>query len=142
MLENDIKILETAREAAKLLQNDERVVALCKAKADNDLDTELQEQIGEFNTKRLDIEMAHRRGDAPEKIEELTKEMQILYNTVMENENMQAYSAAKAEVDEMLQHIDAIYSMAAMGEDMDKFDVETLLVGGCGGGCSSCSGCH
>ena len=48
-------LLEMAKQLGKELQKDERYLAFRKASADNDADEALQNLIGEFNLKRLDL---------------------------------------------------------------------------------------
>ena len=69
------------------------------------------------------------------------KEFGEIYTQIMANPNMQAYEAARAEIDKLMQYINSIFALCLQGEDPatcepPKHDHE------CGGECSSCSGCH
>ncbi len=132
-------IIQQTRELGKLIQKDERYIAYFNAKEKNDSDPELQKTISEFNMKRLDLntEMAKEEKDA-EKLKELDSTIKELYSKIMSNENMNAFTAAKNEMDSLLSQINNIITMSANGEDPETCAVSS----GCGGSCSSCAGCH
>ena len=76
-----------------------------------------------------------------EKMQGFEAEFNELYGKFMANGKMQAYDAARTEVDEMMNYIMQILSLCVNGADPatcepEKHDHE------CGGSCSSCSGCH
>ena len=115
-------IIAQARELAKEIQKDERYLALQLAQQQNDEDKELGAAIGKFNLVRMN----------------LNAEMRTLYAEIMKSPHMLAFSAAKDEVDKLANQINTILMMAINGEDPDEIDVSAA---GCGGNCSSCSGC-
>jgi cell fate (sporulation/competence/biofilm development) regulator YlbF (YheA/YmcA/DUF963 family) len=101
---------------------------------ENDNDFELQKLIGEFNLKRIALnEELGKSEKSDEKAKMLEQELKTLYGQVMENKSMAAYNEAKAEVDEIVSHINSIIQVSTSGEAQGE---------GCGGGCDSCSGCH
>ena len=51
-------VIKTARELGKAIQADERFIRYAKARLANDNDTELQNAIGNFNIKRMELEIA------------------------------------------------------------------------------------
>ena len=59
----------------------------------------------------------------------------------MANENMSAFNDAKNAMDEFLSQINMVITMSANGEDPDTCPVEDPH-SSCGGGCSTCGGCH
>ena len=127
-----------ARELGRAIQNDERFIRLQMARVNNDDDEALQTLIGEFNLKRMSMnsEMSKEDNDE-EKAAELDTELRELYAAIMSNPNMAEYNAAQHEIESTLKHINTIISLSANGEDPD-----TVELSECGGGCSSCSGCH
>ncbi len=132
-------IIEQTRALGKMIQEDKRYIAYCTARDKNDQDQELQKLIGEFNIKRVDLntEMSKDEKDT-EKLKELDNTIKELYGQIMENDSMAAFNSAKTEMDSLLSQINNIITMCANGEDPDTCNP----VSGCGGSCSSCSGCH
>ena len=132
-------IIEATRNLGVEIQKDERFIRFIKAKLANDNDETLQNQIGEFNTVRmnLDREMNAETQDE-EKIRELNEKLREIYTAVMSSKTMLEYNTAKAEVDAMLNDINSIIMQCVEGEDPMTAEPHTA----CTGSCSSCSGCH
>ena len=63
-----------------------------------------------------------------------------LYNDIMANQSMAAYNEAKAELESVMNYVNAIINTAVNGGD--PMTVEEPQQGGCSGSCASCSGCH
>ena len=127
------------KEAAKELQNDDRYILLDAARQRNDADEELQTMLRDFSTARIELNEEMAKDDRDEdKVTQLNMRINQLYNSVMTNENMLAYNAAKQGMESMVSHINAILSAAIDGGD--PMTVEEPVA--CGsGGCSGCSGC-
>ncbi|MBQ6568960.1 MAG: YlbF family regulator [Clostridia bacterium] len=133
-------VIKAARELGKAIQADERYLKLGEARKLNDEDAELQKLIGEFNLKRMTINQASASEEVDqEKMAKLNEELMALYNTIMDNENMKAYDAAKEEFDSVIHFVETIISGSLEGEDPDEI---TEHSGGCSGSCSTCGGCH
>ena len=132
-------IIEHAREIGRLIQADERYVALQLAQQASDQDGDLQNLIGEFNLKRLAINNEN-ASDEPnaEKLQQYNRELREVYAQIMSNENMKAYEKARHERDALTQRVQAIIMKSVEGEDPDTADYTES----CGGNCASCSGCH
>lgn len=132
-------IIEATRNLGVEIQKDERFIRYIKAKLSNDNDETLQNQIGEFNTVRmnLDREMNNENQDE-DKIKELNEKLREIYTAVMSSKTMLEYNTAKAEVDAMLNDINSIIMQCVEGEDPMTAEPHTA----CTGSCSSCSGCH
>jgi cell fate (sporulation/competence/biofilm development) regulator YlbF (YheA/YmcA/DUF963 family) len=127
-------VIEKAKELGVALMNDEKVKHLQIAMVENDNDFELQKLIGEFNLKRAALnEETYKDDKNNEKIKMLEQELKTLYQQIMENKSMAEYNKAKADVDEIVSHINSIIQMSITGEAPDE---------GCSGGCNSCGGCH
>ena len=132
-------IIDQVRALALELQKDERYLVLENARRMNDADEELQQQIGEFNLARIDLnnEVSKQEKNA-ERITELNEKIQSIYTDVMNNESMQAYNEAKTEMDNLMQYINVILTTAVNGGDPMTVEEPSS----CGGDCSGCSGCH
>lgn len=132
-------IIEKTRELGKMIQQDERYKAYFMAKDKNDKDEDLQALIGEFNLKRVDLnmEMSKDEKDA-EKLKDLDTEIKELYGKIIANPNMEAFNDAKNAMDELLSQINNIITMSANGENPETCGTQI----DCSGGCSGCSGCN
>lgn len=136
-----MSVIEKARELGKALQEDERYVKYLEAKKQNDTDTELQNMIGEFNMKRMQLNQEMQKEDKDEAaMQSLNNELTELYNKVMANQNMVAFSEAQQEMDKVLQSVQYIITCSANGEDPMTCPEEEPH--NCSGSCSSCGGCH
>ena len=129
------------KEAAKQLQKEEAYVALEGTRQKNDADEALQQLIGDFNLGRMDLnaELSKAADKDQAKVDALNAKVNELYNSIMSNESMAVYNEAKAELESVVNHVNAIINTAVNGGDPDSVQAPT---GGCGGSCSSCSGCH
>ena len=132
-------IIDQVRALALELQKDERYLVLENARRMNDADEELQQQIGEFNLARIDLnnEVSKQEKDA-NRITELNEKIRKIYGEIMDNESMQAYNDAKNEMDHLMEYINAILVTAVNGGDPMTVEEPSS----CGGDCSGCSGCH
>ena len=132
-------IIEATRNLGVEIQKDERFIRFIKAKLANDNDEALQNQIGEFNTVRMNLDREMNAETQDEnKIRELNEKLREIYTAVMSSKTMLEYNTAKAEVDAMLNDINSIIMQCVDGEDPMTAEPQTA----CTGSCSSCSGCH
>lgn len=135
------KILELTKDLARELQMDERFIRTQMAQAAADEDATLQAMIGDFNLKRMALGKETAKDDDakdPEKLKKLDEELRAVYAQIMENENMKNYNIAKSGLDELMNGVSRILTLAAQGIDPDSADMEAS----CSGNCSSCGGCH
>ncbi len=134
-------VIEMARELGKALQEDERYKKYQEAKIKNDKDVELQNMIGDFNVKRMQLnqEMQKKEKDA-DAMKRLDAELKEVYNKIMANPNMAEFTAAQEKVEKLINSVNFIISMAANGEDPMTCPEEQPA--SCGGSCSTCGGCH
>ncbi len=131
-------IIEQARELGRAIQKEEVFLNLHKVQAKADADAELQKLIGEFNTKRMQInDEASKKDRDQDKLTALNKEMREVYSDIMSNDNMIAYNEAKSEFDKVINRVLAIVQQSAEGIDPEIADYSES----CGGSCSTCGGC-
>lgn len=132
-------VIQMTRELGKAIQEDDcyKLFNVAKEKADND--QELQDMIGKFNLKRLDMSNAVSASEPDQaKLEILDKELKELYDAVMKKPAMLEFNATKQAVDQMMSFINQILTASINGDD--PFTVEEAS--NCGGNCGSCGGCH
>ena len=133
-------ILDMARDLAAELQQDGRYLRLRLAQAAADEDAALQEAIGEFNLKRLALQNEEQKSEIvrdTEKIQTLDEEVRTLYEKIMSTPVMAAYNAARSEVEQMVNGVTRILTLAAQGANPDEIEDSQ-----CSGNCGGCSGCH
>lgn len=132
-------IIEATRNLGVEIQKDERFIRFIKAKLANDNDETLQNQIGEFNTIRMNLDREMNAETQDEnKIRELNDKLREIYTAVMSSKTMLEYNTAKADVDAMLNDINSIIMQCVEGEDPMTAEPQTA----CTGSCSTCGGCH
>lgn len=132
-------VIELTRELGKAIQADERFIRYNKARLANDNDTDLQNSIGQFNIKRMELEKAV--GDEnkdQEKVKVLNEELRKLYGDIMSSAAMVEYNTSKALLDQMMNEVNTILTKTLDGEDPATCDTDA----GCTGSCSTCGGCH
>lgn len=130
------------RELGRAIQADPRYIAYHEAKAANDGDEALQRDIQEFNLKRMSYQREMERSETEqdtEKLQKLEAQVQEIYERVVANPHMQAFSEAKQAMDAMMQEIDQILTLCANGENPDTCHPD---LSNCTGNCASCGGCH
>ncbi len=132
---------KTIRELGKEIQADPRFAALQKAAAANDADESLQKQMQELQLITLKYQQEATKGEEAdgERIEELQKQYQELYTEVMKNDNMMAYSAAAAEMEQMAQYISGMIGLFFDGQDPETCELPDP---DCTHDCTTCGGCH
>lgn len=132
-------VLEAVRNLGTAIQQDERFIRYAKAKLANDNDEALQNNIGEFNTVRmnLDREMTAETRDE-DKIKELNGQLRDIYTAIMSTPAMAEYNNAKAEVDALMNDVNNVIMQCLEGADPATCEPQS----GCSGSCSTCGGCH
>lgn len=134
-----MNVLELTREVGKAIQADERYRKYEEARLANDGDEALQNLIGEFNMKRMQLNQEMSKTDKDnDKVSELNAGVRELYGKIMTNEHMLAYNDAKAEMDRLLDQINTVITASVNGEDPATCEAEHK----CTGSCASCGGCH
>lgn len=134
--------IETAlRELGKEIQKDERFIALQAAAKANDADESLQQQMQEMQLISLKYQQEAEKGDeaSQDRIAELQQDYQKLYGEIMENVNMQKYSATASEMEQMAQYISGMIGLFFDGQDAATCE---LPQESCTHDCSTCGGCH
>jgi len=132
--------IDLFKRAAMALQTDPRYLAMDQARKMNDKDEELQRLIGDFNNKRLELNMEMSKTDKnDDRLKELDGVIKNLYGEIMVNPSMAEFNKAKNAMDGMLAEINNVITACANGEDPETCPSQPS---GCSGSCSSCGGCH
>ena len=134
-------VIAKARELGAALQQDERYTKLMEAQKANEADTALNELIAKIQLVQMSFQHEAAKEDKNEqKLEAYDKEFGEIYTQIMANPNMQAYEAARGEIDKLMQYINSIFALCLQGED--PATCEPHEEHSCGGECSTCGGCH
>ena len=132
------ELIEKARELGVGIQDTDEFTAFIVAKTAADKSEILQDKLGQFNLKKLDLNRAIIAEEKDnEKIAELNAEVKRLYEEIVSDPLMIAYSTTKDELDGVVRFIMQIIEGSAAGET--PYEIEEQA---CGGDCSSCGGCH
>ena len=132
-------VIELTRELGKAIQADERFIRFAKARLANDNDTDLQNAIGNFNIKRMELEKAvSEENKDEEKVKTLNEELRKAYGEIMSSKSMVEYNTAKALLDQLMNEVNTILAKTLDGEDPATCEVSD----GCTGSCATCGGCH
>lgn len=137
-----MSIESALRELGKEIQKDPRFAALQAAAKVNNGDEALQKQMQELQLISLKYQKEAEKGDDSDqdKIAEYQNEYQKLYAEIMESENMQKYSAAASEMEQMAQYISTMIGLFFDGQDAAT--CEPPQDQGCTHDCCTCGGCH
>ena len=131
-------IIELTRELGAEIQKTEEYKRFMAAKVKNDNDAALQEQIGDFNLLKMQLDAEHAKEEKDEaKILEINEQIVALYNQIISGEAMSEYNAAYEAYRALTDKISNILLMCENGEDP-----ATCEPASCSGNCSSCGGCH
>ncbi len=138
-----MSIESALRELGKEIQKDERFFALQAAARVNDADESLQQKMQEMQLITLKYQQEAEKGEdaSQEKISSLQEDYQKMYTEIMSNENMQKYSAAASEMEQMAQYISGMIGLFFDGQDAETCELPKQEEG-CTHDCSACGGCH
>ena len=111
-------VIELTRELGKAIQADERFIRFAKARLANDNDTDLQNAIGNFNIKRMELEKAvSEENKDEEKVKTLNEDLRKAYGEIMSSKSMVEYNTAKALLDQLMNEVNTILAKSLDGED-------------------------
>lgn len=131
-------LIQMTRELGAAIQQDERYLALAKANAINEADTQLNNLIGEIQMIQTSYQSEAGKEDADqEKLEAFDKQFSEVYGKVMANPNMQTFQEAREAIDDLMKDITGILALCIRGEDPATCELEPEA--SCTSDCSSCS---
>ena len=134
-------VLTKAREMCKEIQKSEAFIEMMEASKRGDANEALQEKISNFNLKKIALDREGSREEKnSDKIAQYDREMREVYQSIMQEPDMIAYSEAKKKVDDMMTQVQLLINFTLRGDDPET--VEIPEAGACSGDCSSCAGCH
>ncbi len=132
-------LIQMTRELGVAIQESDVYTGYRVAKDAADSDPRLQDLIGRFNLKKLDLSEAVQNDEKDrDRIAELNQTVRDIYNEIMSSPLMMACNTTREELDRTLQFMQQIIVYSANGQDPMTIEEDP----GCAGGdCSGCSGC-
>lgn len=129
-------IIEKTRKFVKLIKKTDEFIKFSELKEKVDTDENLKKLNEDFDCKReeLNNQLAADEPDK-QKIKDLGEEMRKIYLDIHDNKIMKDYDSVCHEIDYLLNNINMIINESVRG------DLAGEYFSGCGGECSSCSGC-
>lgn len=129
-MENE-KIFEKAKELADLIAHSDVKKRADEANRALTTDPDAVDLISGYNEKRQEkLDAFSDRQPTAEEAQEINEYLQAEFNKIAENATIQEYIEANRDLERVLNQMDQIIKSALTGGN------------GCGGECSSCSGCH
>ena len=127
-----MEVMELAAELGKLIKKDPRVVEMTRAEEAYEKDTKLQGAIQEYNTQSEALSAEYKKPvQDNEFIKIIENRIHDLYNEIMSNPNMLAYTKAQDAVNEFMNEVNGEITYQITGESPCAHD------------CSCCEGgCH
>ena len=132
------ELVEKTRELGVAIQDTDEFTAFIVAKTAADKSEKLQDKLGQFNLKKLDLNRAIMAEEKDvDKVAALNSEVKELYEAIVRDPLMIAYSTTKEELDGMVRFLLQIIQGSANGDNPYEIEEQS-----CGGDCSACGGCH
>ncbi len=128
----EAEIIEKAKELGVLLKDSEIVKEYIAAKTAYEQDRQIQELMGQFNLHKMSMSMlAKQEHPDEERIADHEKQLEEVYNKIMETELMADFQQKSQRVDAIISNINSIINLYISGNP----------TGVCTGSCSTCGGC-
>ena len=112
-----MEVMELAAELGKLIKKDPRVVEMTRAEEAYEKDTKLQGAIQEYNTQSEALSAEYKKPvQDNEFIKIIENRIHDLYNEIMSNPNMLAYTKAQDAVNEFMNEVNGEITYQITGE--------------------------
>lgn len=127
------QILQKAKELGMMIAESEQFARVKDAEEAQLNDSEATQLMMEYSQKQDELsKRASEPNITKEDFENIRKEAQEAFEKICENKNIKAYLEANRAFSSMIEQVNTIIGYFVKGGDAS----------GCGGNCSSCSGCH
>lgn len=126
-------IFELAAELGQTLKDDERIVALNKAREAFEADTAVAALMTEYEVQQNAIhEEAMKEDRSEEVLNAIQDRIEAIYNQITESESYKVLEAAQNEVNALMEAVNNTITFNITGEEPSA----------CTHNCSTCGGCH
>jgi len=134
-------LIDMARELGREIQANEEYIDFRIKQQNLDCNTEIQEYIKKFNSKKDEINQEISKENCDNtKIDLLNKEISEIYKNINSNSVMIEYNLSKERFNQILQKISLVINKSAEGIDPYIIEVQDGH-NDCTGSCYSCEGC-
>ena len=126
-------IFELAAELGKALKNDERLIALEKAREAYEQDENVMRKMAEYEVQQRALQgeaMKEDRDDAA--IKAIQERIDVLYDEIVACDAYKALEAAQNDVNDLMEVVNNTITFNITGEQPSS----------CTHNCSTCGGCH
>jgi cell fate (sporulation/competence/biofilm development) regulator YmcA (YheA/YmcA/DUF963 family) len=128
-----MEIFELAAELGKKLKDDERLIALEKAKKDYEDNAQLKKYMIEYEVQQKAMQAEVARADRDlQMIEAIQKRIDELYKLIAEHPVFLELNRVQAEVNDLMNRVNQTIMTQITGEEPSA----------CTHNCATCGGCH
>ena len=128
-----MEIFELASELGKKLKDDERLIALEKAKKDYEDNAQLKKYMIEYEVQQKAMQAEVARADRDlQMIEAIQKRIDELYKLIAEHPVFLELNRVQAEVNDLMNRVNQTIMTQITGEEPSA----------CTHNCATCGGCH
>jgi cell fate (sporulation/competence/biofilm development) regulator YlbF (YheA/YmcA/DUF963 family) len=128
-----MEVMELAAELGKKIKADPRVIEMNRAQAAYEADSALQDKIAEYNAQSEALGAEYKKPNQDTYfIKAIETRLRELYEEIMNNDNMKAFTKAQDAVNEFMAEVNGEITYQITGERPCEHDCSS-----CGGGC-----CH
>lgn len=129
-----MEIFDLAKKLGEALKNDDRLVALEKAKKAYEEDKELSRHLVEYDVQQRAMQNEAEKPDRDlHLIEMIQHRIDELYSLIKENPAFEELNRTQSAVNELMNRVNQTIMSEITGEEPDA---------GCTHNCSTCGGCH
>lgn len=136
-------ILEKARELGIALSESDEFINMTRTREAMEADQALMDELNEYNALHESLaQMLALDGDNQSAIQESSRDLERLHESLLANETFMAMLEAQGEFQQLMKRVNAVIGMcigADNGSDSSQRDEQE---GGCSGSCEHCSLCH
>ena len=126
-------IFELAAELGRTLKEDERIIALNKAREAFDADANVASLMEEYQVQQQAIQTEALKEDRSEDVLNVIQDrIETIYNQITESESYKALEQAQNEVNALMEAVNNTITFNITGEEPSA----------CTHNCSTCGGCH
>ncbi len=137
-------ILEKARELGIALSESDEFINMTRTREAMEADQALMDEFNEYNALHESIaQMLALDGDNQSAIQESSRDLERLHESLLANETFIAMLEAQGEFQQLMKRVNSVIGMC-IGADNESNDSSQCdeQEGGCSGSCAHCSGCH
>lgn len=136
-------ILEKARELGIALSESDEFINMTRTREAMEADQALMDELNEYNALHESLaQMLALDGDNQSAIQESSRDLERLHESLLANETFMAMLEAQGEFQQLMKRVNSVIGMCIGADNASDDQNEHEYEGGCSGSCAHCSGCH